>query len=185
MAEEDFDNNKDRGGCGKGQYGCRKNKLSLEQIKDIADYVEYKCVKLNRARPLRSRIWWRTRSCLQAHLSLQRIMWRWSLSALPYARPIQRITAFFPLIECNNEDVKQGKFNKRIQRSTVCRGITWPGRSAGPDQEDAPSQDIVEADMRASSISMTRLFCPAHAQLRPGEPGGHAAERHGYQRDQD
>ena len=33
MAREDFDNNKIVMAVAKGQYGCRKNKLSLEQIK--------------------------------------------------------------------------------------------------------------------------------------------------------
>ena len=75
-AEEDFDNNKIVVAVAKANTAAGKNKLSLEQIKDIADYVEYKCVKsLTGLCPLRrSRIWWRTRSCLQAHLSLQRIM---------------------------------------------------------------------------------------------------------------
>lgn len=74
-AEEDFDNNKIVVAVAKANTAAGKNKLSLEQIKDIADYVEYKCVKLNRAVSVEEiRIWWRTRSCLQAHLSLQRIM---------------------------------------------------------------------------------------------------------------
>ena len=48
-AEEDFDNNKIVVAVAKANTAAGKNKLSLEQIKDIADYVEYKCVKLNRA----------------------------------------------------------------------------------------------------------------------------------------
>ena len=48
-AEEDFDNNKVVVAVAKANTAAGKNKLSLEQIKDIADYVEYKCDKLNRA----------------------------------------------------------------------------------------------------------------------------------------
>lgn len=42
-AEEDFDNNKIVVAVAKANTAAGKNKLSLEQIKDIADYVEYKC----------------------------------------------------------------------------------------------------------------------------------------------
>ena len=48
-AEEDFDINKIVVAVSKANVAAGKSKLSMEQIKDIADYVEYKCDKLNRA----------------------------------------------------------------------------------------------------------------------------------------
>ena len=72
-AEEDFDNNKIVVAVAKANAAAGKSKLSLEQIKDIADYVEYKCEKLNRAVSVEEiQIWWRTRLCPPAPLSLQR-----------------------------------------------------------------------------------------------------------------
>lgn len=67
------------------------------------------------------------------------------------------------LIECNNEDVKQENSNKNPTVNSVQRGLHGRGGQQGPDQEDAPSQDIVEAD-KEGIIHLPfrlRLFCPA------------------------
>ncbi len=90
------------------------------------------------------------------------------------------------LIECNNEEAKQENSNKNPVVNSTQRDYM-----AGEVSQDITNrillpQDIVEAHNEGIiHFPRHRLFRPAHAQLRSGEPGGHAAERHGYHRHPD
>ncbi|MGN0594710.1 MAG: ATP cone domain-containing protein, partial [Hominimerdicola sp.] len=48
-SEETFNSDKIFGAVTKANKACEKGRISQEEILDIADYVEYKCNKLNRA----------------------------------------------------------------------------------------------------------------------------------------
>ena len=121
-AEEDFDNNKIVVAVAKANTAAGKNKLSLEQIKDIADYVEYKCDKLNRAvsvEEIQDMVENKLMD-IQAHdVARHYITYR-------YVQSLKRQTnttdeRILSLIECQNEEVKQENANKNPTVNSVQR----------------------------------------------------------------
>ena len=48
-SEENFDVSKISAAVAKANKACEKGAISAEEIEDVADYVEYKCNKMNRA----------------------------------------------------------------------------------------------------------------------------------------
>ena len=83
------------------------------------------------------------------------------------------------LIECNNEEVKQENSNKNPTVNSVQRDYMAGEISKDLTQRVLLPQEIVDAHneglIHFHDIGLLRS---AHAQLRPGEPGGHAPERH-------
>ena len=93
-------------------------------------------------------------------------------------RPTPPTARSSPLIECNNEEAKQENANKNpvvnsVQRDymagEVSKDITQrlllPRHRGGPQGGHHP-------------LPRHGLLRPAHAQLRSGQPGGHAPKRH-------
>ena len=88
------------------------------------------------------------------------------------------------LIECNNEEVKQENANKNPTVNSVQRDYMAGEVSKDlTDRAAAAAGYCGGAQGRADSLPRRRLLCAAYAQLRPGEPGGYAAKRHGDFRD--
>ena len=85
------------------------------------------------------------------------------------------------LIECNNEEVKQENSNKNPTVNSVQRDYMAGEVSKDLTRRMLLPPDVVRRPRRGNHPLPRRgLLRPAHAQLRPGEPRGHAAERHGH-----
>ena len=146
-AEEDFDNNKIVVAVAKANTAAGKNKLSLEQIKDIADYVEYKCVKLNRAvsvEEIQDMVENQIMSTGAFELAKDYVRYRYQRSLIRKANTTDN--RILSLIECNNEDVKQEKSNKNPTVNSVQRDYMAGEVSKDLTKRMLLPQDIVEAD---------------------------------------
>ena len=146
-AEEDFDNNKIVVAVAKANTAAGKNKLSLEQIKDIADYVEYKCVKLNRAvsvEEIQDMVENQIMSTGAFELAKDYVRYRYQRSLIRKANTTDN--RILSLIECNNEDVKQENSNKNQTVNSVQRDYMAGEVSKDLTKRMLLPQDIVEAD---------------------------------------
>ena len=146
-AEEDFDNNKIVVAVAKANTAAGKNKLSLEQIKDIADYVEYKCVKLNRAvsvEEIQDMVENQIMSTGAFELAKDYVRYRYQRSFIRKANTTDN--RILSLIECNNEDVKQENSNKNPTVNSVQRDYMAGEVSKDLTKRMLLPQDIVEAD---------------------------------------
>ena len=146
-AEEDFDNNKIVVAVAKANTAAGKNKLSLEQIKDIADYVEYKCVKLNRAvsvEEIQDMVENQIMSTGAFELAKDYVRYRYQRSLIRKANTTDN--RILSLIECNNEDVKQENSNKNPAVNSVQRDYMAGEVSKDLTKRMLLPQDIVEAD---------------------------------------
>ena len=146
-AEEDFDNNKIVVAVAKANTAAGKNKLSLEQIKDIADYVEYKCVKLNRAvsvEEIQDMVENQIMSTGAFELAKDYARYRYQRSLIRKANTTDN--RILSLIECNNEDVKQENSNKNPTVNSVQRDYMAGEVSKDLTKRMLLPQDIVEAD---------------------------------------
>ena len=146
-AEEDFDNNKIVVAVAKANTAAGKNKLSLEQIKDIADYVEYKCVKLNRVvsvEEIQDMVENQIMSTGAFELAKDYVRYRYQRSLIRKANTTDN--RILSLIECNNEDVKQENSNKNPTVNSVQRDYMAGEVSKDLTKRMLLPQDIVEAD---------------------------------------
>ena len=146
-AEEDFDNNKIVVAVAKANTAAGKNKLSLEQIKDIADYVEYKCVKLNRAvsvEEIQDMVENQIMSTGAFELAKDYVRYRYQRSLIRKANTTDN--RILSLIECNSEDVKQENSNKNPTVNSVQRDYMAGEVSKDLTKRMLLPQDIVEAD---------------------------------------
>ncbi len=146
-AEEDFDNNKIVVAVAKANTAAGKNKLSLEQIKDIADYVEYKCVKLNRAvsvEEIQDMVENQIMSTGAFELAKDYVRYRYQRSLIRKANTTDN--RILSLIECNNEDVKQENSNKNPTVNSVQRDYMAGEVSKDLTKRMLLPQEIVEAD---------------------------------------
>ena len=156
-----------------------KARLSREQITDIAAAVTDQCQALNRAvsvEEVQDMVENQLMDIKAHDIARHYITYR-------YIQSLKRQTnttdeRILSLIECQNEEVKQENANKNPTVNSVQRDYM-----AGEISKDLlPACCWTRRSSRrirkALSTSRLRLFCPAHAQLRSGESGGHAAERH-------
>ena len=121
-AEEDFDINKIVVAVSKANVAAGKSKLSMEQIKDIADYVEYKCDKLNRAvsvEEIQDMVENQIMSTGAFELAKDYVRYRFQRSLIRKANTTDN--RILSLIECNNEDVKQENSNQNPTVNSVQR----------------------------------------------------------------
>lgn len=146
-AEEDFDINKIVLAVSKANTAAGKSKLSLEQIKELAEYVEYKCDKLSRAvsvEEIQDMVENQIMSTGAFDLAKDYVRYRYQRSLIRKANTTDN--RILSLIECNNEDVKQENSNKNPTVNSVQRDYM-----AGEVSKDLTGrmllpQDIVEAD---------------------------------------
>ena len=146
-AEEDFDINKIVVAVSKANVAAGKSKLSMEQIKDIADYVEYKCVKLNRAvsvEEIQDMVENQIMSTGAFELAKDYVRYRYQRSLIRKANTTDN--RILSLIECNNEDVKQENSNKNPTVNSVQRDYMAGEVSKDLTKRMLLPQDIVEAD---------------------------------------
>ena len=146
-AEEDFDINKIVVAVSKANVAAGKSKLSMEQIKDIADYVEYKCDKLNCAvsvEEIQDMVENQIMSTGAFELAKDYVRYRFQRSLIRKANTTDN--RILSLIECNNEDVKQENSNKNPTVNSVQRDYMAGEVSKDLTKRMLLPQDIVEAD---------------------------------------
>lgn len=146
-SEEIFDINKIIGAVTKANDASEKKLLNQEQIKDIAEYVEYKCNKLNRAvsvEEIQDMVEDQIMATGAFELARSYVRYRYQRSLVRKANTTDN--RILSLIECNNEDVKQENSNKNPTVNSVQRDYM-----AGEVSKDITTRlllppDIVEAD---------------------------------------
>lgn len=146
-AEEDFDTKKIIVAVTKANGVSDKNKLSQEQIKDIAEYVEYKCMKLNRAvsvEEIQDMVEDQIMSKGAFDLAKDYVRYRYQRSLIRKANTTDN--RILTLIECNNEDVKQENSNKNPTVNSVQRDYMAGEVSRDLTDRLLLPHDIVEAD---------------------------------------
>jgi len=146
-AEEAFDIRKIIVAVSKANQAADKNKLTLEQIQEIADYVEYKCDKLKRAvsvEEIQDMVENQIMATGAFELAKDYVRYRYQRSLIRKANTTDN--RILSLIECNNEDVKQENSNKNPTVNSVQRDYMAGEVSKDLTKRLLLPQDIVEAD---------------------------------------
>ncbi|MCC8025384.1 MAG: anaerobic ribonucleoside-triphosphate reductase [Clostridium sp.] len=146
-AEEDFDIQKIIVAVSKANQVSDKNKLSLEQIREIADYVGYRCDKLNRAvsvEEIQDMVENQIMATGAFDLAKDYVRYRYQRSLIRKANTTDN--RILSLIECNNEDVKQENSNKNPTVNSVQRDYMAGEVSKDLTKRLLLPQDVVEAD---------------------------------------
>ncbi len=131
----------------KANNSGEKRFLTDEQINDIADYVEYKCNKMNRAVSVEE-IQDMVEDQLMAkgafELARRYVRYRYNRSLIRKANTTDN--KILSLIECNNEEVKQENSNKNPTVNSVQRDYMAGEVSRDLTRRILLPPDIVEAD---------------------------------------
>lgn len=146
-AEEAFDIQKIIVAISKANQASDKNQLSGEQIQEIADYVEYKCEKRNRAvsvEEIQDMVENQIMATGAFDLAKDYVRYRYQRSLIRKANTTDN--RILSLIECNNEDVKQENSNKNPTVNSVQRDYMAGEVSKDLTKRLLLPQDIVEAD---------------------------------------
>jgi ribonucleoside-triphosphate reductase len=146
-SEEIFDLKKIISAVTKANDASEKRLLNQEQIKDIAEYVEYKCNKLSRAvsvEEIQDMVEDQIMATGAFDLAKSYVRYRYQRSLVRKANTTDN--RILSLIECNNEDVKQENSNKNPTVNSVQRDYM-----AGEVSKDITTRmlltpEIVEAD---------------------------------------
>ena len=125
-SEENFDVSKISAAVAKANKACEKGAISAEEIEDVADYVEYKCNKMNRAVSVEE---------IQDMVENQLM----AKGAFELARRYVRYR------ECSNEEVKQENSNKNPTVNSVQRDYMAGEVSRDLTKRLLLPQDIIEA----------------------------------------
>ena len=162
-------------------------RLTPMQIRRIAESVENSCLSMNRALSVEE-IQDLVENQIMAHgafeVAKNYITYRYTRTLVRKSNTTDE--KILSLIESNNEEVKQENSNKNPTVNAVQRDYM-----AGEVSKDLTArvllpQDIVDAHNEGIiHFHDSGLFRPAYAQLRSGQFGGYAAERHGHFRHAD
>ena len=119
-SEEIFDIEKIVNAISKANEADRKNELTKEQIKDIAEYVEYKCNKMGRAvsvEEIQDMVENQIMSKGAFDLARRYVKYRYTRYLVRRSNTTDN--KILTLIECNNEEVKQENSNKNPTVNSV------------------------------------------------------------------
>ena len=112
-SEEVFNGDKIINAVTKANNACDRSYLTPEQIKDIAEYVEYKCMKMGRAvsvEEIQDMVEDQIMAKGAFELARRYVKYRYNRSLVRRANTTDN--KILSLIECNNEEVKQENSNK-------------------------------------------------------------------------
>ncbi len=144
--EENFDTSKITAAVSKANRTCEKGAISAEDINDIADYVEYKCSKMNRAVSVEE-IQDLVENQLMAkgafELARRYVRYRYNRSLIRKANTTDN--KILTLIECSNEEVKQENSNKNPTVNSVQRDYMAGEVSRDLTKRILLPPDIIEA----------------------------------------
>ena len=145
-AEETFNIEKIVNAVAKANKATEKNKLPVEEIRDIAEFVEYKCNKMNRAVSVEE-IQDLVENQLMAKgafdLARNYVRYRYNRSLVRKSNTTDN--KILSLIECANEEVKQENSNKNPTVNSVQRDYMAGEVSRDLTDRILLPQDIVEA----------------------------------------
>lgn len=145
-SEEIFDIEKIAAAISKANLASEKKELTEAQIKDIADYVEYKCRKLNRAASVEE-IQDMVEDQIMAKgafdIAKRYVRYRYNRSLVRKSNTTDN--RILTLIECNNEEVKQENSNKNPTVNSVQRDYMAGEVSRDITRRILLPPDIVEA----------------------------------------
>ena len=146
-SEEVFDIRKIVTAVTKADTSAQSRSLSDAQIEDIAEYVEFKCNKLNRAvsvEEIQDMVENQIMATGAFDLARRYVRYRYKHSLVRKANTTDN--RILSLIECNNEDVKQENSNKNPAVNSVQRDYMAGEVSRDLTQRMLLPEDIVEAD---------------------------------------
>jgi anaerobic ribonucleoside-triphosphate reductase len=146
-AEEVFDIKKIVVAVTKADSSSEGRSLTDSQIEDIAEFVEFKCNKLNRAvsvEEIQDLVEDQIMATGAFELARRYVRYRYKRSLVRKANTTDN--RILSLIECNNEDVKQENSNKNPAVNSVQRDYMAGEVSRDLTQRMLLPEDIVEAD---------------------------------------
>lgn len=146
-AEEVFDIKKIVIAVTKADSSSEGRSLTDSQIEDIAEFVEFKCNKLNRAvsvEEIQDLVEDQIMATGAFELAKRYVRYRYKRSLVRKANTTDN--RILSLIECNNEDVKQENSNKNPAVNSVQRDYMAGEVSRDLTQRILLPEDIVEAD---------------------------------------
>ena len=146
-SEEVFDINKIIKAVKKADTNSEERSLSDGQIEDIAEYVEFKCNKLNRAvsvEEIQDMVENQIMATGAFELAKSYVRYRYKRSLVRKANTTDN--RILSLIEYNNEDVKQENSNKNPAVNSVQRDYMAGEVSRDLTTRMLLPEDIVEAD---------------------------------------
>ena len=146
-AEEVFDIKKIVIAVTKADSSSEGRSLTDSQIEDIAEFVEFKCNKLNRAvsvEEIQDLVEDQIMATGAFELAKRYVRYRYKRSLVRKANTTDN--RILSLIECNNEDVKQENSNKNPAVNSVQRDYMAGEVSCDLTQRMLLPEDIVEAD---------------------------------------
>ena len=146
-AEEVFDIKKIVIAVTKADSSSEGRSLTDSQIEDIAEFVEFKCNKLNRAvsvEEIQELVEDQIMATGAFELAKRYVRYRYKRSLVRKANTTDN--RILSLIECNNEDVKQENSNKNPAVNSVQRDYMAGEVSRDLTQRMLLPEDIVEAD---------------------------------------
>ena len=146
-SEEVFDIRKIVRAITKADTKAESRSLTDGQIEDIAEYVEFKCNKLNRAvsvEEIQDMVENQIMATGAFDLARRYVRYRYKRSLVRRANTTDN--RILSLIECNNEDVKQENSNKNPAVNSVQRDYMAGEVSRDLTQRMLLPEDIVEAD---------------------------------------
>ncbi|MGN0642730.1 MAG: anaerobic ribonucleoside-triphosphate reductase, partial [Huintestinicola sp.] len=145
-SEENFDIEKIVAAVTKANNAGENKDLSEEQIRDIADYVEYRCNKINRAASVEEiQDMVEDQIMAKGAFSLARRYVRYRYNRSLVRKSNTTDNRILSLIECNNEEVKQENSNKNPAVNSVQRDYMAGEVSKDLSRRILLPQDIVEA----------------------------------------
>ncbi len=146
-SEVDFDISKIENAIAKASNASEDSNLTEDQIKEISDYVEYKCHKMNRAvsvEEIQDMVENQIMATGAFEIARRYVRYRYQRTLIRKSNSTDN--RILSLIECNNEEVKQENSNKNPTVNSVQRDYM-----AGEVSRDLTNRillppDIVEAD---------------------------------------
>ena len=145
-SEEQFDIEKIVNAITKANNATEKRYLTAEQIRDIAEYVEYKCMKMGRAVSVEEvQDMVENQIMAKGAFELARCYVKYRYNRSLIRRSNTTDNKILSLIECNNEEVKQENSNKNPTVNSVQRDYMAGEVSKDLTKRILLSPDIVEA----------------------------------------
>ncbi|MBQ8826393.1 MAG: anaerobic ribonucleoside-triphosphate reductase [Oscillospiraceae bacterium] len=146
-SEETFDMSKIINAVAKANNASDKVELNNEQIEDIADYIEYRCGKMNRAvsvEEIQDMVENQIMSKGAFEVARRYVKYRYNRSLIRKANTTD--DRILTLLECNNEEVIQENSNKDPVVNSVQRDYMAGEVSRDITKRLLLPADIVEAD---------------------------------------
>lgn len=146
-SEESFDINKIVCAIKKSSEATENSSININQINEIADYIQYKCEKLNRAvsvEEIQDMVENQIMATGAFDVAKSYVRYRYKRSLERKANTID--SRILSLIECSNEDVKQENSNKNPVVNSVQRDYMAGEVSRDITRRLLLPEEIIEAD---------------------------------------